>query len=360
MNYFMNDFKEITYQDWKEQIIADLKGKNFEDILVWKSEEDINVQPFYMQNALENNLSSTFNVILESTANWLINEQIDVADIDANQQALSALKGGCNSLVFIGEIASSEALSNLLKNIQLDVIQLSFYNENPLQTAELFTQFLEKSNYSNVKANFYSNSITNDIIALSKNKHVEKCVLITANATAKMSEQLADNFAKAVKAVDILTENGIATKEAWNKIMFQFPVQNNYFFEIAKLRAARICFELITNQYQLTGAEMYITAQTTLTPQPEIDVHNNTLAATTQAMSAIIGGTNCLTVLPFNALDEKATPFSKRIARNIQLILKEESFLDKVTDPTKGAYYIETLTDELVKKALERFKKKVG
>ena len=184
--------------------------------------------------------------------------------------------------------------------------------------------------------------------------------MISASATAKMSEQLADSFTKAVEAVDILTKNGISTKEAWNKIMFQFPVQNNYFFEIAKLRAARICFELITNQYQLTSAEMYITAQTTLTPQPEIDVHNNTLAATTQAMSAIIGGVNCLTVLPFNTLDEKATTFSKRIARNIQLILKEESFLDKVIDPTKGAYYVETLTDELVKKALKSFKEKTS
>ena len=356
----MNDFKEISYQQWKEQIIADLKGKDFEATLVWNSEEDINVQPFYMQNALENNLSSTFNVIPESTASWFINEQIDVTENDANQQALVALTGGCNSLEFVGEITDLEKLDILLKDIQLDIIQLSFYNEKPLQTAELFTQFIEKSTYQNVKANFYSNNITNDIIALSKSQHVEKCVMITANATAKMSEQLADSFVKAVEAVDILTENGIAAKEAWNKIMFQFPVQNNYFFEIAKLRAARICFELITNQYQLNDAEMYVAAQTTLTPQPEIDVHNNTLAATTQAMSAIIGGANCLTVLPFNALDEKATPFSKRIARNIQLILKEESFLDKVVDPTKGAYYMETLTDELVKKALENFKKKVG
>ncbi len=356
----MNDFKEISHQQWKEQIIADLKGKDFEATLIWNSEEDINVQPFYMQNALENNLSTTFNVIPENTANWFINEQIDATETDANQQALTALTGGCNSLEFIGEIANLEKLNSLLKDIQLDIIQLSFYNEHPLQTAELFAQFIEKSTYQNVKANFYSNTITNDIIALSKNQHVEKCIMITANATAKMSEQLAESFVKAVEAVDILTKNGISAKEAWNKIMFQFPVQNNYFFEIAKLRAARIYFELIINQYQLNDAEMYVTAQTTLTPQPEIDVHNNTLAATTQAMSAIIGGANCLTVLPFNSLDEKATPFSKRIARNIQLILKEESFLDKVIDPTKGAYYMETLTDELVNKALESFKEKVG
>jgi methylmalonyl-CoA mutase len=355
----MNDFKEMSYQQWKEQIIADLKGKDFESTLVWDSNEDIKVQPFYMQNALENNLSSTFNIIPENTVSWNINEQIDVTDNDANQQALTALTGGCNSLEFIGEIANLEKLNSLLNNIQLDIIQLSFNNQQPLQTAELFAQFIEKSSYKNVKANFYSNNITNDIIALSKNKHVEKCIMITANATAKMSEQLADSFAKAVEAIDILTENGISAKEAWNKIAFQFPIQNNYFFEIAKLRAARICFELITNQYQINDVEMYVAAQTTLTPQPEIDVHNNTLAATTQAMSAIIGGANCLTVLPFNTLDKKATPFSKRIARNIQLILKEESFLDKVVDPTKGAYYMETLTDELVKKGLESFKKKI-
>lgn len=351
----MNDFKEISYQQWKEQIIVDLKGKDFEAMLVWDSEEDINVQPFYMQNALENNLSSTFNIIPQNTVSWNINEQIDVTDNDANQQALTALTGGCNSLEFIREIANLEKLSCLLKDIQLDIIQLSFNNQQPLHTAELFSQLIEKSSYKNVKANFYSNGITNDIIVLSKNQHTDKCVMITANATTKMSEQLADSFIKAVEAVDILTENGISAKEAWNKIMFQFPVQNNYFFEIAKLRAARICFKLITSQYQINDVEMYVSAQTTLTPQPEIDAHNNTLAATTQAMSAIIGGCNSLTVMPYNALTEKPTAFSKRIARNIQLVLKEESFLDKVIDPSKGAYYMETLTDELVKKALESF-----
>lgn len=356
----MNDFNEITYQQWKEQIIADLKGKDFEETLVWHSEENIKVQPFYMQNVLKNNLSSSFNIIPENTTHWEIKEQIVTTDSDANQQALTALTGGCNSLEFAGEIADLKKLSSLLNNIQLDIIQLSFNNEKPLQTAELFAQFIETTAYNNVKANFYSDSITNDIIALSKNKHVEKSILIKAPTNANMSEQLAESFAKAVESVDILTEKGCSAKDAWNKIAFQFSIQNNYFFEISKLRAARICFELITNQYQLTDAAMYITAQTTLTPQPEIDVHNNTLAATTQAMSAIIGGCNSLTVLPFNALEEKPTAFSKRIARNIQLILKEESFLDKVVDPSKGAYYMESLTDELVKKALESFKEKVG
>ena len=169
----MYNFKEITHQQWKEQIIADLKGKDFEETLVWNSEEDINVQPFYMQNALENNLSSTLNIIPKNTTNWNINEQIDVTDNDANQQALTALTGGCNSLEFIGEIANLEKLDILLKDIQLDIIQLNFNNQQPLQTAELFAQFIEKSSYKNVKANFYSDTITNDIIALSKNQHVE-------------------------------------------------------------------------------------------------------------------------------------------------------------------------------------------
>lgn len=356
----MNDFKEISYEIWKEQILADLKGKNFEETLVWKSEEGIEVQPFYMQNALENNLSSSFAVVSEKTSFWEIKERISVNDNDANQQALTALTGGCNSLEFVGEISDLKLLSDVLNNIQLDIIQLSFYNENPLQTTELFAQFIENTTYKNVKANFYSDNIDNNFVALSKNKCVEKSILIKTDAAAKMSEQLADSFVKAVEVVDVLTENGFAPKEAWNKIGFEFSIKNNYFFEIAKLRAARICFELITNQYQLNDIEMYIAAQTTLTPQPEIDIHNNTLAATTQAMSAIIGGCNALTVLPFNELNEKPTPFSKRIARNIQHILKEESFLDKVVDAAKGTYYIETLTDELVKKALERFKKKVG
>lgn len=351
----MNEFDEITFEQWKAQIITDLKGKTDYETLVWNTEEEIAVQPFYMQNALENNLSSSFN-LQKNKPNWEIKEQILVSENNANEEALAALKGGCNSLVFVGEITTLGALQNLLKDIQLDIIQLSFYNNVPLKTAELVTQLSQNTSSSNIKANFYGSVLDDETIILSKLAVAEKTVLIKANPTLTIAEQLAACFTEMVSAVDKLTENGIAVKDALSKIAFHFSIQNNYFFEIAKLRAARICWELITNHYQVNADEIYITAETTLSPQPEIDAHNNTLAATTQAMSAIIGGCNGLIVLPYNSLNKKPTAFSMRIARNIQLILKEEVFLDKVIDPSKGAYYIETLTDKFVEKTLEIFK----
>ena len=125
--------------------------------------------------------------------------------------------------------------------------------------------------------------------------------------------------------------------------------------EIAKLRALRKSIEFLTLQYQVSPF-VHLHAQTTLINKSRIDSYNNMLRSTTEAMSASIGGANSILVLPFDSEFNEPTDFSLRMARNQQLILKDESYLNVVADIAAGSYYIETMTETLCEKAWEVFK----
>ena len=125
--------------------------------------------------------------------------------------------------------------------------------------------------------------------------------------------------------------------------------------EIAKLRALRIVWQALANEYT-NSRERIILAQPGIRNKTLYDYNVNLLRSTTECMSAILGGANYVSNLPYDSIYHKYNEFSDRIARNQLLILKHESYFDKVENPADGAYYIESLTDQLASKALELFK----
>ena len=137
-------------------------------------------------------------------------------------------------------------------------------------------------------------------------------------------------------------------------MQFLLTAGTNYFFEIAKLRAARLLWSAIVNSYGLPGelaSRLKIHVATSRWYQTVFDPHVNLLRCTTEAMSAILGGCDSLSVAPFDKLYKTSDAFSERVARNISVILKEEAYLDKAIDPAAGAYYLENLTKELAEKS---------
>lgn len=372
-----DDFKEVSHQQWKDKIIIDLKGKNFNENLVWKSIEGITVQPFYNHEDLASNISKNYD--LSSTFNnWEIKAQIKEASIEkANTKALYLLSKGANSIQFYCDIASQTDFDNLLKGIDVEIIQLHFYNTNPIQTFTFLSKWCENKNISisSIKGSI-SFDLLGEILAngnWNKDEKVDfeelfhlnsssaslKTITVNGlnfnNAGATIIQELAYSFSQTVEYLNYLTERGLEINVLANKIQFNFGISSNYFFEIAKIRAAKILWKLILQEYRVVDKEIHINSITSITNFATFDAHNNILRATTEAMSAIIGGCNSLTILPFNTFYEDANDFSERIAINIQHILKEESFLDKVSDASKGAYYIESLTDEMVTKSLALF-----
>lgn len=357
-----NEFESVSYNEWLEKIISDLKGKDFDDNLVWNTDEGFTVQPIYHSEQLASNKSASYNLYNYSN-NWEIREQISITTPEeANQKALIALKGGTNSLQFNGNINSYEDLELLLDGIMLSIISIHFYSNNPHKTTELFNEYTSKHQLNKSDTNY---TISYDYLgeSLTKGQLNKSIVLDTitingfyySNAGANVSQELAYSLNQAIAYIDIALEEGKPLNEILKSFQFNLGIGTNYFFEIAKIRAFKILWKMITAEYGFESTP-YIHANTSNYHIAAQDAATNILRTTTGAMSAIIGEVNSLSVTPFNSAYEMPNNFTTRVARNIQLLIQEEAYLNKVSDAAKGAYYIESITDEIVESALLKFK----
>src|SRR5699024_9635029 len=170
---------------------------------------------------------------------------------------------------------------------------------------------------------------------------------------ATIVQELGYALAAASEYLAILTDSGTSPSDAAAMLNFTFAVGSAYFPEIAKLRAARLLWNNLLEAY---GADpdanpAYLHAQSSEWNKTLYDPYTNLLRTSTESMAAAIAGCDALTILPFDRHFRQPDAFSRRIARNQQLILREESFMDKVADPAAGSYYIEQLTDQIGKQA---------
>ncbi len=340
------EFDTVSHQDWIDKINIDLKGKNYKETLVWNSDEGIDIQPFY-----NNNLALNTTPPLKKNNDWKIRETIAIHGIeDANQKALLALKGGANSILFIGEIKDQSEMDALLKDIQTDIIEIHFYNSKPKHTSELIS--LSKGIISYDILSDCDNVKIDELIELITSTTNIKTITVKHINDTSIVKELAYNLSKGVEYLNLLTDRGIDANTIAAKMQFTFGISTNYFFEISKLRAARKLWQLVLEEYNVNDTSMVIHSETSIEKSSAEDENYEILRNTTKAMSAIIGGCDSLTVQPH---DNKKLDFSNRIARNVQHILKEEAFFDKVNNPSDGAYYIEQLTEEIANKSWQMF-----
>ena len=355
-----NEFKKISSKQWKQQIQFELKGADYNDKLVWESLEGIKVKPFYHKDE-----DTTINEVHTTITDFKILQNIFVFDVEkSNSKALDALNRGAESIRFTIEnekINSDELMKNLpLKNV-------SYYFNLKFLSIDFVTKLSEYA--SKNKANFIiqidpigqlakdGNWFTNleqDFNTLNQiaSKTTDSFLTIKAgiyqNAGANMVQQLAYTLAH-------VNEYFNRVENLKQPITIEVAVGTNYFFEIAKLRALRILFNALAKEYNHTF-ECSIVTTPTKRNKTIYDYNVNMLRTTTECMSAILGGANAIANLPYDALYHKDNEFGERIARNQLLVLKNESYFDKVNNPADGAYYIESLTEQLAEKALELFK----
>ena len=174
-------------------------------------------------------------------------------------------------------------------------------------------------------------------------------------AGATNVQELAFTIADGIEYVRTAIDSGLNVDKFAPRLSFFFAIGMNFFMEIAKLRAARILWATLMqekfdpkNEKSLMLRTHCQTSGVSLTSK---DPYNNVMRTTIEAMSAVLGGTQSLHT---NALDEALalpTEFSARIARNTQLVIQEETGITNVVDPLAGSYYVESLTDQLVKEA---------
>ena len=399
------EFMAPTTQEWLDKIEVDLKGADFQKRLVWRTNEGFNVQPFYRREDLANlktpdALPGEFPFVRgnkKDSNEWYVRQNIVVDDaVEANKKALDILNKGIDSLGFKlpGKMVSKETVETLLDGIYCDIIEINFATcpRHALELAEILVDFFQKKGYDKEKV---FGSIEWDPMAkmVKKGKDVTsvletapklvetlkdypnfRCIAVSTdalnNAGAYIVQELGYALAWGNEYLQQLTDAGVDVDLAAKNIKFNMGVSENYFMEIAKFRAARLLWAQIVKQYvddstQRRGdteklydcAKMCINATTSTYNQTLFDSYVNLLRSQTEAMSAALGSVHSMVVTPFDAPYEEATDFSERIARNQQLIIKEESHFDRIVDPGAGSYYIEHLTDALAQEAWKIFLK---
>lgn len=390
------EFPPVTTPEWEEKIGKDLKGADYERKLVWKTGAGFKVKPYYRNEDLEDikyleSQPGKFPFVRgtkEASNSWHIRQDILVKDLKAaNAKALDVLMKGVDSLGFILDeehAYTTEELELLLQGIVPDAIELNFIcGHNAHRLLSLLEELAAKHQWDtnkmsgsvdfdplghlSLKGHFccsseHSFKQIKNIITASENLPNYTSLAIAghqiSNAGASIVEELGFSLSMGNEYLSNLTDMDISVDDAAPRIRFNFAVGSNYFLEIAKMRAARLLWAQIVKAYNPQNeASMKLKSHTVTTDwnKTVYDPYVNMLRTTTEAMSAALGGTDSLTVRPFNAHYEETTDFSERIARNQQLLLKEESNFDKIADPAAGSYYIENLTNSIAEEAWKLF-----
>ena len=388
------DFPAITTEEWMAKINADLKGADFEKKLVWKTNEGFNVMPFYrLEDVAE--LKTTTSAPGEfpyvrgtkTDNDWYVRQDIDATCAKtANAKALDVLNKGINSLGFVlnKQELSAEYIATLLNGICPECVELNFRVciRCAAQLATILADYFKAqgADLAKVEGSINCDPINRMLLKGKELNQAEVAEIAVAtvkaaavlpkfrvigvnslslnNAGAYCSQELGYALAWGAEYMTMLTEGGLTADEAGKAIKFNMGVGGNYFMEIAKFRAARMLWAMIVKAYAPAcdcAAKMRVHAETSTFNKTIYDAHVNLLRTQTEAMSATIAGVDSLTVNGFDITYKESDDFSERIARNQQLLLKEESHFDKVTDPSAGSYYIENLTNSIAEQAWKLF-----
>ncbi len=404
------DFPSIPTEKWMEKLTADLKGADFNKKLVWKTAEGFSLHPFHRAEDIEgmamlNSAPGKFPFVRGTKLNndWLVRrEMIAEKAKEANKEALEALGDGINSIGFRipKNKLSSQFIEDLLKDIVADAVELNFRIciTKATELAKLLGDYFTANGYDLKRLEgsinfdpinkmllngkkYDKETIKEHIVPLVKEaKRLPMYRVVNINAIslsdagAYSSQELGYALAWGEEYLNIMIDAGIEKATAAKAIKFNFGIGGNYFMEIAKFRAARMLWAKIVEAYKPQcncencncmeengldfcpcSAKMKAHAQTSMFNKTIFDAHVNMLRTQTEAMSAAIAGVDSITVVPFDATYKQSDRFAQRIAKNQQLLLKEESHFDKVIDISAGSYYIETLTQNISEQAWNIF-----
>lgn len=388
-----SEFQAPTRQEWLDKIQVDLKGADFNKRLVWRTNEGFSVQPFYLKEDVEklqtpDSLPGEFPYVRgnkKDSNEWFVRQEIRATDAaEANRKALDVLNRGIDSLGFTipGDQVSREYVETLLEGIECECVEVNFNTckRHTLELAEILKEYFEKKGYGKQKI---TGSFDWDpmekivmrgidvtpildfapaLVEAMKDYPNFRTISVNAsslnNAGAYIVEELGYALAWGNEYMNRLVEAGIDPDTAARSIKFNLGISENFFMEMSKFRSARMLWAEIVKQYEPKDDKscmMCVNAITSTYNMTVFDSYVNLLRSQTETMSAALAGVHSIEVTPFDAIYEEPNEFSERIARNQQLLLKEESHFDKVVDPGAGSYFIEELTTSLANEAWKIF-----
>ena len=394
-NKLFAEFPAVSTEAWEEVIIKDLKGADYDKKLVWKTQEGFNVRPYYRQADLDaiefkDSMPGEFPFVrgTKNSNSWLVRQDFCLCEgvEKANAQALDALMKGVDSIGFklTKEGLDEDQMEALLKDICLEAVEVNFTGLCHSRMTGLVDTFIKVAGKKGADKEKVRVSFSfSPLHALTTRGHMcpsaydklaevikaaeayphMRVINVQAydfnNAGSSISQELGYAMAIGSEYLAAFTERGLSAELVAKKMKFTFAISSNYFFEIAKFRAARVLWANIVKAYGVEcpcAQKIKVHAVTSAWAQTVYDSYVNMLRATTETMSASIAGVDSIEVLPFDHAYRKPGEFSNRIARNVQSVLKEEAHFDKIVDPAAGSYYIETLTKSIADAAWAIFK----
>jgi methylmalonyl-CoA mutase len=391
-----DQFPPVSAEQWVDRIKEDLRGADFEKRMIWRTAEGFDIYPFYRTTDIENlkhsaTIPGRFPFVRGGKTennNWHVRQDITVSDFSVgNRKALDILMKGVDSLGFVitqPESVTHNNLRALLKNIYIDIVELNFRSKGKaMEILEALKEIsdervlpsgalkgaIEADPLGQLMLNGrlcvtpeegfdYLASLTRLSFSYQNLKTVHVNASVFGNAGAGVTLELALALSAGSEYMVQLTGRDVSAEKAASKIKFTFSTGPDYFSGIAGLRAARLLWSVIQKGFiedENDISRMEIHCITGRWNKTIYDPYVNMLRTQTEAMSAVLGGTDSLTVEPFDLVFREPGEFSERIARNQQLILREEAYFDKVADPAAGSYYIENLTSLIAEKAWQIF-----
>jgi len=391
-------FSPVTLEEWKAKIIADLKGADYEKKLVWQTGEGFSVDPVYNAENLKglehlSALPGNFPFVRSGktrTNEWDIRQNVSYRNDpkEANRQILAALERGASSIGIIfarGTKLEKDDFYRMLQDVYIHCIPLHFFGYLPHR--EMYSWLKSLSALQGVKPDELAGSLgvrplgeltergllENDVeealdtvaqaidevsVESPAIRVIDIYAAIFQNGGSSLAQELGFALAMANEYIAKMEDRGISPLTSIRNIAFNFASGPNFFMEIAKLRAARMLWATICKAWGIPEEQsgMYIHSTSANWNLTLYDPYVNMLRVTTETMSSALGGADAISSASFDQPYGHPGDLGSRIARNTQIILKDEAFFDKVIDPAAGSYFIESITDALAGQAWEYFR----
>lgn len=395
------EFPAHTYEQWHAAAEALLKGASFDKRLVSSTPEGIVIQPIHRREDIAGlphcgHLPGVGSRVRGSRAEgfldagWEVSQELRAATPAAlNGLVREGLAGGQSELNLVvdcgchacrsGGVALQTAadVEGILDGVVLDAVSV-WWQSGPcsLAVAALHLAAAERLGFASdrLRGGFEDDPFAellckgglrqslaarfDRMAALTAHaaKHAPGLRTITAtgdihhNAGATATQELGHVIATVVAYVEAMKARGVEPRVVLPRIRLRLAVGSDYFMEIAKIRAARWLWSKVADAYGVPDAPVHIHASTSRWNKTVYDAHTNMLRVTAEAFAAVVAGADSLHIGPYDEIACVPDAFSRRIARNLHAILREECGLDRVIDPAGGAYSVEWLTDRVAER----------
>lgn len=400
-DHFFDEFPPVSIEDWEEVIMKDLRGADYKEKLKWDTGEGFDILPFYRRDDIEEGRPKEPITSARQKQNnsWHICAPIFDKEVkEARNSMHRTLERGADAIQLTFQIKSpsgvlggdlegtsvqsQNSFDSLFEDINLSGTHLvcDAGMASPLYLSMLQNLAAERNEEDALSAVFsydpfvyvaskgqlpkrketLEHEITDLVNSTSEGEGIKPLCAdgrLWHNAGGTIVQELGLSLAAASEYMALLTDRGVTADTAARSIHFMLATGSKYFPEVAKFRALRLLWRQLLEAYKADEEiPAFIHAETSLWNKTVFDPYVNMLRSTTECMSAAIGGIDSMTVHPFDRIFETPDDFSERIARNTQIIMQEEGYFDKVTDPAAGSYYIEKLTDKIAEKAWNLFR----